>query len=184
MKHLTTFVVTAGLLLTMAPAGAEAQDNPVKFSLGGGFTVPNSEIKDHLGNGYNFNFGLEVSVTPAIAIEGLYSFNGLGQKRISIPVSPTPNAGSVPTDFFGDMNMQYGTANLVLRKPDGVVRPYGLVGAGVYYRPIKVTTPAWVSSPVTAIRFGTIAIQEASFLLRTSSASGARPTSGWTSAAA
>jgi len=141
MKHLTTCVVTAGLLLTMSPAGAEAQDNPVKFSLGGGFTVPNSEIKDHLGNGYNFNFGLEVSVTPAIAIEGLYSFNGLGQKRISIPVSPTPNAGSVPTDFFGDMNMQYGTANLVLRKPDGVVRPYGLVGAGVYYRPIKVTTP-------------------------------------------
>ena len=30
------------------------------------------------------------------------------------------------------MNMQYGTASLVVRKPDGTVRPYGLVGMGVY----------------------------------------------------
>ena len=37
--------------------------------------------------------------------------------------------------------MQYGTVNLVVQKPDGAVRPYGLVGMGVYYRPIKVTTP-------------------------------------------
>ena len=39
------------------------------------------------------------------------------------------------------MNMQYGTANLVVQRPNGGVRPYGLVGMGVYYRPIKVTTP-------------------------------------------
>jgi opacity protein-like surface antigen len=142
MKHLTTFVVTAGLLVTMSPALAQAQENPVKFSLGGGFTVPNAEIKDHLGNGYNFNFGVEVGVTPVFALEGLYSFNGLGQKQISVPVSGTPGGTPVPTDFFGDMNMQYGTINAVLRKPDGTVRPYGLVGMGVYYRPIKVTSPA------------------------------------------
>ena len=35
------------------------------------------------------------------------------------------------------MNMQYGTANVVLQKPDGAVRPYGLVGMGVYYRPSR-----------------------------------------------
>ena len=40
------------------------------------------------------------------------------------------------------MNMQYGTANVVFQAPHGHVRPYGLVGMGVYYRPIKVTTPA------------------------------------------
>ena len=81
-------------------------------------------------------------MTPVFAIEGLYSFNGLGQKQISVPVSGTPGGTPVPTDFFGDMNMQYGTVNLVARKPDGTVRPYGLVGMGVYYRPIKVTSPA------------------------------------------
>ena len=129
-------------LLAALPVTAQAQDQKVHVSLGGGFTVPNSEVKDHLGNGYNFNFGVEVKVTPVIGIEGVYSFNGLGDKRISIPVSATPNASTVPTDFFGSMNMQYGTANVVLRKPDGPVRPYGLVGMGVYYRPVKVTTPS------------------------------------------
>ncbi len=142
MKQSARFVLAAGLLLTMSPSAAQAQDKPVKVSLGGGFTVPNSEIKDHLGNGYNFNFGVEVSASPVIAIEGLYSFNGLGQKQISVPVSGTPGGTPVPTDFFGDMNMQYGTVNLIARKPDGTVRPYGLVGMGVYYRPIKVTSPA------------------------------------------
>jgi hypothetical protein len=140
MRHRTLITLAMSALVAL-PVTALAQDKRVHVSFGGGFTVPNSEVKDHLGNGYNFNFGVEVNVTPVIGIEGLYSFNGLGDKRISIPVSPTPNAATVPTDFFGSMNMQYGTANLVLRKPEGAVRPYGLVGMGVYYRPVKVTTP-------------------------------------------
>jgi opacity protein-like surface antigen len=137
-KTLVTLAVSA---LTVLPVTAQAQDKKVYVSLGGGATIPNSEVKDHLGNGFNFNFGVEVKVTPVIGIEGLYSFNGLGDKQISIPVSGTPGGPSVPTDFFAGMNMQYGTANLVVQKPDGAVRPYGLVGMGVYYRPIKVTTP-------------------------------------------
>ena len=42
--------------------------------------------------------------------------------------------------------MQYGTVSLIAQKPDGRVRPYGLVGMGVYYRPVQVTTPGvgWV----------------------------------------
>ena len=84
---------------------------------------------------------MTTNVTAVIGIEGLYSFNGLGEKRISIPVSSTPGGATVPTDFFGNMNMQYGTVNLVARKPSGSVRPYFVAGVGVYYRPIKVTTP-------------------------------------------
>ena len=103
----------------------------MNVSIGGGFTIPNSDVKDHLGDGYNFNFGVQVNVTPVIGIEGLYSFNGLGEKRISIPVSINPGDTPVPTDFFGSMNMQYGTANVVFQAPHGHVRPYGLVGMGV-----------------------------------------------------
>src|SRR5512145_2220178 len=127
-KALITVAVSA---LIFFPVAAQAQEKNVHVSFGGGFTAPNSDVKDHLGNGYNFNFGVEVKVTPVIGIEGLYSFNGLGEKRISIPVSGTPGGSSVPTDFFGNMNMQYGTANLVLQKPEGAIRPYGLVGMGV-----------------------------------------------------
>jgi len=121
--------------------GAQAQDRPVNVSIGGGFTMPNSEVRDHLGDGYNFNFGVQVNVSPVIGIEGLYSFNGLGAKRISIPVSGAPGGAGVPTDFSADMNMQYGTGSVIFKAPHGTIRPYGLVGMGIYYRPVKVTTP-------------------------------------------
>jgi opacity protein-like surface antigen len=137
----TVLALGAFLLTAALPIDAQAQDKKVNFSIGGGFTMPNAEVRDHFGDGYHFNIGLQVNVTPVIGIEGLYSFNGLGDKQISIPVSGTPGGPAVPTDFFADMNMQYGTANLVVQKPDGGVRPYGLVGMGVYYRPVKVTTP-------------------------------------------
>jgi len=141
MRH-TKSIVLAAMCLGLWTSAAQAQDKPVEISLGGGWTVPNSEVKDHLGNGYNFNFGVQVNVTHIIGIEGLYSFNGLGDKRISIPVTPGPVAGGeVPTDFFADMNMQYGTGSVIIRAPEGKVKPYGLVGMGVYYRPVKVTTP-------------------------------------------
>jgi opacity protein-like surface antigen len=146
MRHKTAyvFVLIASLAATF-PLTAEAQDQRVHFSFGGGFTAPNSEVRDRLGDGYNFNFGIDVAVTPVVSIEGLYSFNGLGNKRISVPLSPVPtpndDSGLVPTDFFADMNMQYGTASVIMQVPEGTVRPYGLVGMGVYYRPIKVTTP-------------------------------------------
>lgn len=142
MRHKKSFIIAAVVLATMHPAAALAQDQRVNVVLGGGFTAPNSDVRDHLGDGYNLNVGLQVNITPIIAIEGLYSFNGLGNKQLSIPVSVTPFEGStMPTDFFGEMNMQYGTGSLIVQKPEGGVRPYGLVGGGVYYRPIRVTTP-------------------------------------------
>ena len=135
----------AGILLaamSLAAMPASAQDyKPLEVTLGGGMTFPSSEVRDHLGDGYNVNFGVTVNLNSIMGIEGLYSFNGLGQKRISIPVGPAPGAPAVPTDFFGDMNMQYGTVNLVIRKPEGAVRPYLVGGVGVYHRPITVTTP-------------------------------------------
>jgi hypothetical protein len=145
MRHFTAFVFMTSLVMSL-PDPAFAQ-NPVNFSFGAGFTAPNSEVRDRLGNGYNFTIGLQGNLTPAIGIEGLYSFNGLGDKRISVPVFPVPTPlDGVPTDFSADMNMQYGTASLVVQRPEGGVRPYGLVGGGVYYRPIRVTTPGvgWV----------------------------------------
>ena len=141
MRHPRIMTSAVGLLLTALPICAQAQDQKVNFSLGGGYTAPNSEVRDHLGDGYNFNIGLQVNVTPVVGIEGVYSYNGLGDKQVTLDVSDEPGEPGVPTDFFGSMNMQYGTVNLVVQKPDGRVRPYGLVGMGVYYRPIKVSTP-------------------------------------------
>lgn len=140
MRHITCVVLT-GLALSLFAGQASAQDKKVEGVISGGYTAPFSDVRDHLGDGYNINFGVQVNISPVLGIEGMYGFNGLGGKTITIPVSQIPGTQGVPTDFTGDMNMQSGTASLVFRKPEGSARPYGLVGAGVYYRPIKVTTP-------------------------------------------
>ena len=144
MRHRTMLLWSIVGILALVSTSAYAQDvRPVQFSFGAGVTWPNSEVRDHLGNGYNINFGLQFNVNKNIGIEGLYSFNGLGDKTIVINTVDNPiNPGTgVPTDFSADMNMQYGTGAVVFQGGSGKARGYGLVGMGVYYRPIKVTTP-------------------------------------------
>ena len=144
MPHRTKFVFAfAAILVSLAPLSAHAQNaGPVHFTLGGGYTATNGEVADRLGGGYNFNIGLDVDVNPVFGIEGLYSFNGLGEKQITLDTYPDPRLeGGVPTNFFASMNMQYGTVSGILQKPEGTVRPYGLVGMGIYHRPIEVSTP-------------------------------------------
>ena len=141
--HNRLFVFLAGLLVAAVPVAAQAQEKRGLFIIGSGYSAPNSEVSDHLGDGYNFNIGGQFNVNPKFGIEGLYSFNGLGEKQLSIPVYATPlDTAGTPTDFFASMNMQYGTVSAVLQDPAGKVRPYGLTGMGVYYRPVKVTSPA------------------------------------------
>lgn len=147
MRHRTRFVWSIAGAFALLATSAHAQDvRPVQWSFGMGFTMPNSEVRDRLGDGYNINFGLQFNVTPIIGIEGLYSFNGLGSKSRFIDVADTPGGPTTSREFSADMNMQYGTGAVVIQQPTGNVRPYGLAGMGIYYRPIKLTTPGvgWV----------------------------------------
>ena len=120
---------------------AQAQEKRV-YSFGGGYPA-NAEVSDRWAV---VTTSLRRQANASPVIEGM-RYNGLGDKRLSVPLFPTPNPGaSTPSDFSADMNMQYGTASLIVQRPNGGVRPYGLVGMGVYYRPIHVTTPGvgWV----------------------------------------
>jgi len=144
MRESRRFVAAIASVFALVAGHAQAQgfDRKVNVSFGAGYTAPNSEVRNHLGDGYNINFGIQVNLNHKFGIEGLYSFNGLGQKQITLnTVNPPPNGTPVPTNFYGDMNMQYGTAALVWQAPMGVSKPYILGGGGIYYRPIKVTTP-------------------------------------------
>jgi opacity protein-like surface antigen len=128
----------------MAATTAAAQDvKPIQLTIGGGYTSVLGAAKDHIGNAGNFTVGVLYNMNPVISLQGEYGWNGVKKKRISVPV--VNPLGSVPTnqDFFADGNMQYGDFNvLVHAKTQGKAKPYGLVGAGVYYRPINITTPA------------------------------------------
>lgn len=148
MRH-TPLLLALAILVFGSPASAQDPDKRVNWQIGGGYTWALSDIGDVLGDGYNFNFGLTFEATPMIGIEGLYSFNGLGELDFDLPVCSVnvPGCVGVPTPFTADMNMQYGTASVIVKSPPGArVRPYGLTGLGVYYRPVTVTTPGvgWV----------------------------------------
>lgn len=141
MRH-TPLLLALAILVFGSPASAQDPDKRVNWQIGGGYTWAISDVGDYLGDGYNFNFGVTFEVSPMIGIEGLYSFNGLGELDFDFPVSSIPGGPGVPTPFTADMNMQYGTGSLIFGGPRAArVRPYGLTGLGVYYRPVTVTTP-------------------------------------------
>jgi opacity protein-like surface antigen len=141
MRH-TALLVAFAFVIGVSPARAQDPDKPVTVQIGAGYTWSLSDVRDVLGDGYNFNIGVTWEASPLIGIEGLYSFNGLGEKDFTLSVAPTPGTLGVPTPFTADMNMQYGTASLVVKSPSrSRARPYGLTGVGLYYRPVTVTTP-------------------------------------------
>jgi opacity protein-like surface antigen len=141
MRH-TPWLLALALVTSVSTASAQDPDRKFSFQIGGGYTWTVSDARDVFGDGYNFQIGGTWEASRVIGIEGLYGYNGLGNKDFSLNVSPTLGGAGVPTPFTADMNMQYGTASVVFKSPRASrVRPYGLTGVGIYYRPVTVTTP-------------------------------------------
>src|SRR4029434_8889945 len=94
-------IALAAVLLLLAPSGAVAQapDGHFHVSFGAGPTVPNSGVRDRLGNGYNILFAVEYDMTPLVSIEGFLSTNNLGDKELPIPVSTTPFTPPTTREF-------------------------------------------------------------------------------------
>jgi len=147
MRKFVAFVFVAALI---AASPASAQDKKINWNIGGGYTFSTGETRNHLGDGYNVNFGLTYNVSPVVGIQAEYSFNGLGSKQVNIPVAVQPIVGTTnPSPFYADMNMQFWDFNLIFKpKMDGKAHPYFVAGAGIYSRPVKVTTPAVGYVPV------------------------------------
>jgi len=89
MRRLTAFLFMAALLVA---APASAQDQAVNVNLGGGYTFALSEVREHLGDGYNINFGLWFNVTPTIAIQVEYSYNAWARSRLTFRRTSCPRA--------------------------------------------------------------------------------------------
>jgi opacity protein-like surface antigen len=146
MSRILSFIL-AVLVVTVAVPSAQAQEKPVSVNLGGGYNFALSEVREHLGDGYNINLGVTFNINENVGIQAEYSFSGLGQKLVDLPaVTPPPDATAL-RNLYADMNMQYVNFN-VLFKPstDHRAKPYVVAGAGVYFRPVTVTTPGagWV----------------------------------------
>jgi opacity protein-like surface antigen len=136
-------VFVAALMAAMPTAAQDVK--PIQLSIGGGWTGVYGPAKDHIGGAGNFTLGVVFNVNPIISLQGEYAWNGAKKKLINgetVPTNPCVGCAGTPTPFYADGNMQYGDFNVLVHAPThGKAQPYGIIGAGVYYRPVNITTP-------------------------------------------
>lgn len=134
----------AFLVTLVAASPARAQDEKkVHVNIGGGFTVPVSDIRNEFGTGGAFNLGLSIDPSPAVGFQVEYSYNDLSGKDRQINLLPTPvDVVGVNGTISSHHTMHYIDFNGTFR-PGGtsLIKPYGVGGVGAYYRTVSLTTP-------------------------------------------
>jgi opacity protein-like surface antigen len=130
------------ILAPSTPAWAQS-DRPVHLNIGGGFTIPVSDVSDRFSTGGGFNIGVIIEPTPVFGFQVEYAYNGLGGEERELPLFATPfSAASGTTIIESHHNMQYVDFNGILKTAgDSVVKPYAIGGFGMYYRSVSLTTP-------------------------------------------
>ena len=135
--RLVMCAVLASLPLLQSAAGAQS-DRPVKIGIGGGLSVPVSDAKNSLKNGFHGELmvmwageGLPIGVRGSVGYERL-TLKGLASG----------------TD--GDTRILSGIGNLSLGFPVGPVKPYIIAGLGAFNAQKSVSG---ISSP-SKTKFG------------------------------
>src|SRR4051812_43560485 len=85
------FLVT---LIAATPARAQG-DKRVHLNIGGGFTVPVSDVADRFGTGGGFNLGVIFEPAPTLGLQVEYAYNNLAGEDKTFPLAGTP--GGIPT---------------------------------------------------------------------------------------
>src|SRR5687768_6377777 len=89
----------AFLVMVVAATPARAQstyeDRPVHLNIGGGFTMPMSEVGDRFGTGGGFNLGMIYEPTPVFGLQFEYGYNGLSGEETQVPLAETPIAAAI-----------------------------------------------------------------------------------------
>ena len=57
MRRSSVLIFVIATFATPLSTNAIAQDKKGNFIIGGGYTAPNAEVRDHLGDGDNFGIG-------------------------------------------------------------------------------------------------------------------------------
>ena len=131
--------------LIAAPALAQYNDRAVHLNIGGGFTVPVSDVSERFGTGGGFNIGMivEPPATPMFGFQVEYSFNSLDGEDKFIPLFATPTAiGDGQALIESHHDMHYINFNGMLKTPGtSLVKAYAVGGTGAYYRSVSLTTP-------------------------------------------
>jgi hypothetical protein len=136
------FAALFATLIASVPAHAQ-NDGPAHFIIGGGMTVPLSDISERFRTGGSFNVGLIVEPAPVLGLQVEYGFTTLTgpERRIPLQINAlaTPSGTAVIESHH---EMHFVVADAVLRTAGGGrFTAYGLGGGGMYHRTISLTTP-------------------------------------------
>ncbi len=114
------------------------------LNIGGGATMPISDVSERFGTGGGFNLGVIFEPTPTFGIQVEYAYNTLSGESKAIPVTfPEPQAAVNGTALIESHHkMHYMDFNGILQTSgQSIVKPYGIGGFGMYYRSVSLTTP-------------------------------------------
>jgi len=128
-------------LLRAAPAGAQDR-KPVNIVIGAGVTVPQAEVRERFGNGYNLTAGIVFNIKPYLGLRVDYLYNGFPRQQVILP-------GETPTPVDLKHNMQAGLFDVVVRVMPrrSLLGVYVLGGPGVYSRRVSLSTPGTGTLP-------------------------------------
>jgi opacity protein-like surface antigen len=138
---MTCRVATLALGLLVLASGASAQGRSVYVSLGGGLTVPLSQVRNNFGNGWNLGMGFLFPVTGAVDVQLDFVHVRLADRSETVDAAGSPVRADqlvITASHF----MDAGTASIRFTPARQArrVKAYALCGAGVYYRKVTLTS--------------------------------------------
>jgi hypothetical protein len=115
------------------------------MNIGGGFTIPVSEVDERFDTGAGFTVGMifEPPPVPLLGLQIEYAYNNLAGRDKFIPLATTPIAGPTGEALIESHHtMHYVNFNGMVKTPgDSMLKAYAVGGTGMYWRTVSLTTP-------------------------------------------
>lgn len=158
MKHVNRYaVLAASMFVAVSAIGAQGGMNgsgsnrPVRFAFGGGVSVPTSDYKDALENGFNGQGSLIFNIAGfPLAFRADLNYNKFSFRE-------RPTIGGVPSvsDVEGNTQILGGLANITIPLGTGPITPYVMAGLGAFNVKSEITSGLGASSdPDSETKFG------------------------------
>ena len=133
-RGLTRLVFAAAVLLALTPAIGSAQDRRVHVNIGGGPTFTGSDVGEHFSTGWGPAIGVTFdSPNHVFGFQFEYAYRWFDIKDDAPLFSATRFSANHQTHQL-DFNFIASLA-----PADAAVRPYIVVGPGMYHRKVEIT---------------------------------------------
>jgi opacity protein-like surface antigen len=138
----SVILMAAAALIAATPAYAQ-YDKKLTINLGGGVTVPVSDVKERFGTGFDIAAGVTYHLTEIFGVQAEYTYHNLDDTARTIEVQLSPDNPITRRVFVEASHSVHNLDFSGVYKPvsDGPIGGYVLGGFGVYYRSVNLTTP-------------------------------------------